>query len=139
MAFLVLIGVALGSTGCYWFFVRDLSQVNERLESIQQQVVLAVPAPDVKPAVGPLTKRASWQPCRGCALGTVASTKERQSRRRILTEERDRLTEAVGFMQETMEQLPGELLPLGFWRKFPVLPKHRDEFQILSSRWVHHP
>jgi hypothetical protein len=56
VAFLVLIGVALGSTGCYWFFVRDLNQVNERLDSIQQQVVLAVPAPDAKPAIGPSTK-----------------------------------------------------------------------------------
>lgn len=56
VAFLVLIGVALGSTGCYWFFVRDLNQVNERLDSIQQQVVLALPVPDAKPAVGPSTK-----------------------------------------------------------------------------------
>lgn len=56
VAFLVLVGVALGSGGCYWFFVRDLSQVNERLDSIQQQVMMAVPAPDAKPAIGPTTK-----------------------------------------------------------------------------------
>jgi hypothetical protein len=53
VAFLVLIGVALGSGGCYWFFVRDLSQVNDRLDSIQQQVLLALPPPDAKPATGP--------------------------------------------------------------------------------------
>jgi hypothetical protein len=53
VAFLVLIGVALGSTGCYWFFVRDLNQVNERLDSIQRQVLLAMPLPDAKPAVSP--------------------------------------------------------------------------------------
>jgi hypothetical protein len=53
VAFLVLVGVALGSGGCYWFFVRDLSQVNDRLDSIQQQVLLALPAPDAKPATGP--------------------------------------------------------------------------------------
>jgi len=56
VAFLVLIGVALGSTGCYWFFVRDLNQVNERLDSIQQQVTPAAPLPDAKPAISPSTK-----------------------------------------------------------------------------------
>jgi hypothetical protein len=56
VAFLVLVGVALGSGGCYWFFVRDLNQVNERLDTIQQQVVLAIPVPDAKTAGGPSTK-----------------------------------------------------------------------------------
>jgi hypothetical protein len=56
VAFLVLIGVALGSTGCYWFFVRDLSQVNERLDSIQQQITLAAPLPDARPGIAPPTK-----------------------------------------------------------------------------------
>jgi hypothetical protein len=56
VAFLVLIGVALGSCGCYWFFVRDLNQVNDRLDSIQKQVVLAMPAPAEKPPIGPSTK-----------------------------------------------------------------------------------
>ena len=56
VAFLVLIGVALGSGGCYFFFVRDLNQVNERLDSIQKQVMVAVPAPDAKPAIVPSTK-----------------------------------------------------------------------------------
>jgi hypothetical protein len=42
------------------------------------------------------------------------------------------LTEAVRFMQKAREQLARQLLPLGSWRKFPMLLKHRDEFQILS-------
>jgi hypothetical protein len=53
MALWVLLGVALGSVGCYWFFVRDLNQVNERLDTIQQQVMVAIPAPNTKPAVTP--------------------------------------------------------------------------------------
>ncbi len=56
VAFLVLIGVALGSGGCYWFFVRDLNQVNDRLDSIQQQITPAAPLPDAKPALGTPTK-----------------------------------------------------------------------------------
>jgi hypothetical protein len=52
MAILVLIGVVLGWGGSYFFFGRDLSQVNERLDSIQRQVLLTMPLPDVKPAVG---------------------------------------------------------------------------------------
>ena len=56
VAFWVLLGVALGSVGCYWFFVRDLNQVTERLDTIQQQVILAIPVPDTKPAVIPPSK-----------------------------------------------------------------------------------
>jgi len=56
VAFLVLIGVALGSGGYYWFFVRDLNQVNDRLDSIQQQITPAAPLPDAKPALGTPTK-----------------------------------------------------------------------------------
>jgi hypothetical protein len=56
VAFLVLIGVAIGSGGCYWFFVRDLNQVNERLDSIQQQVMVVAPLPDAKPAIGSPTR-----------------------------------------------------------------------------------
>lgn len=56
VAFWVLLGMALGSVGCYWFFVRDLNQVTERLDTIQQQVILAIPVPDTKPAVIPPSK-----------------------------------------------------------------------------------
>jgi hypothetical protein len=56
VAFLVLIGIAIGSTGCYWFFVRDLNQVNDRLEIIQQQMTPVAPASDAKPAIGSSTK-----------------------------------------------------------------------------------
>jgi hypothetical protein len=56
MAILLLIGVVLGWGGSYLFFVRDLNQVNERLDTIQQQVILAIPVPDTKPAVTPPNK-----------------------------------------------------------------------------------
>lgn len=56
MAILVLIGVVLGGGGSYFFFGRDLSQVNERLASMQRQVLLAMPLPGAKPASSPPDK-----------------------------------------------------------------------------------
>jgi hypothetical protein len=48
-AVLLLIGFALGGATGYYLFVRDLNQVNDRLEAIQQQNAPA-PASDAKPA-----------------------------------------------------------------------------------------
>ena len=53
VAFMVILGVALGMGGRYFFFIRDLGNINDRLEIIQQQIATPAPAPDAKPAVKP--------------------------------------------------------------------------------------
>ena len=51
VAVLVLLGFALGGAAGYYLFVRDLNQVNDRLDAIQQQVTSDSPA-RVKPVDG---------------------------------------------------------------------------------------
>jgi len=41
---LVLLGIILGATGCYYAVVRDLDRVNDRLDAIQQQIADNAPA-----------------------------------------------------------------------------------------------
>ncbi len=56
VAIMVLMGIILGVFSCYYFFVRDLNQVNDRLDIIQQQIALPAQAPEAKPAAVPSTK-----------------------------------------------------------------------------------
>jgi len=56
VAVMVILGIALGGVGCYWFFVRDINHLNDRLDSIQQQMTPVAPVPDTKPAPGASTK-----------------------------------------------------------------------------------
>jgi hypothetical protein len=41
----MLFGVLLGAFGCYYFVQGDIGQINDRLDSIQQQII----APAEKP------------------------------------------------------------------------------------------
>jgi hypothetical protein len=56
VAVMVLLGVAIGGLGCYGFFVRDINQVNDRLDSIQQQITPRAQIPDTKPVPGASSK-----------------------------------------------------------------------------------
>lgn len=56
VAIVLLLGILLGVCSCYYFFVRDLDQVNDRLDTIQQQIALPPQAPAAKPAAVPSTK-----------------------------------------------------------------------------------
>lgn len=56
IAVMVVLGIVLGGTGCYYWFVRDLNQVNDRLDTIQQQLTPAAPAPVPQPADGKAAK-----------------------------------------------------------------------------------
>ncbi len=56
IAAMVIMGIVLGATGCYYWFVRDLNQVNNRLDTIQQQLTPAALAPVPQPADGKATK-----------------------------------------------------------------------------------
>jgi hypothetical protein len=53
IALMVVLGIAIGSGGSYFFFIRDLGNINDRLETIQQQIATPAPAPDAKPAGRP--------------------------------------------------------------------------------------
>jgi hypothetical protein len=54
VALMVILGVAIGTGGSYFFFIRDLGNINDRLETIQQQIATPAPAPDTaKPASKP--------------------------------------------------------------------------------------
>lgn len=48
LAILVLLGVILGATGCYYFVQQDIGQINDRIDNIQQQITPAAPAPAEK-------------------------------------------------------------------------------------------
>jgi hypothetical protein len=41
ISIMIFLGIVLGATGCYYWFVRDLNQINDRLDTIQQQLTLA--------------------------------------------------------------------------------------------------
>ena len=56
VAIIFVLGIAVGVTGIYFFFQRDIGRIDDRLDTIHQQVTLAVPAPDGKPAIAPSTK-----------------------------------------------------------------------------------
>lgn len=45
----VLLGIAMGVTGNYFYYTRQLGQINDWLDSLQQQMVPAAPVVDVKP------------------------------------------------------------------------------------------
>ena len=49
IALMVVLGIAIGMGGSYYFFTRDLGNINDRLDTIQQQI--ATPAP-AQPASG---------------------------------------------------------------------------------------
>ena len=53
---MVVLGIALGMTGSYFFFIRDLG-INDRLEIIRQQIAAPAPAPDAKPSAKPSKPR----------------------------------------------------------------------------------
>jgi hypothetical protein len=53
VALMVVLGIAIGSGGSYYFFIRDLGNINDRLEIIQQQIATPAPVPDAKPAGKP--------------------------------------------------------------------------------------
>ncbi len=55
VAILVLLGIILGAAGCYYAVVRDLDQVNNRLDAIQQQVTTDASA-GAKPTDGKAAK-----------------------------------------------------------------------------------
>ena len=46
VAIIVLLGVVLGMTGSYFFYTRDVGRINDRIDSLQQQI--APPAPIVR-------------------------------------------------------------------------------------------
>ena len=56
IAVMILLGVFLGAFGSYYFFNRELGQVSDRLDAIQQQVAPVAPASDAKPADSKATK-----------------------------------------------------------------------------------
>lgn len=53
VALMVVLGIAIGSGGSYFFFIRDIGNINDRLETIQQQIATPAPAPEAKPAGKP--------------------------------------------------------------------------------------
>jgi hypothetical protein len=59
VALMVVLGVAIGTGGSYFFFIRDLGNINDRLETIQQQIAPPAPAPEAKPAGKPGKARQS--------------------------------------------------------------------------------
>lgn len=56
VAVLLLLGFALGGAAGYYLFVRDLNQVNDRLDAIQQQLTPAAEAAPVKPGKSKMRK-----------------------------------------------------------------------------------
>ena len=59
IAVMVILGIALGTGGSYFFFIRDLGTINDRLKAIQQQIATPDPAPEAKPAGKPGKARQS--------------------------------------------------------------------------------
>jgi hypothetical protein len=49
LGIMVLLGVLLGAAGCYYFVQRDIGRIDDRLDSIQQQIAPAAPAQAEKP------------------------------------------------------------------------------------------
>lgn len=43
LGILLLLGVLLGAFGCYYFVQSDIAQINQRLDSIQQQITASQP------------------------------------------------------------------------------------------------
>jgi hypothetical protein len=56
MAVLILIGMVFGAGGSYLLYGREVGKINDRLDRLQQEVLLAIPYPDVKPAATPPSK-----------------------------------------------------------------------------------
>lgn len=46
LGILLLLGVFLGAFGCYYFVQSDIAQINQRLDTIQQQTTASHPAPE---------------------------------------------------------------------------------------------
>jgi len=46
------LGIAIGVTGNYFFYTRDLGRMSDRLDSMQQQIAPPAPAPDARPGEG---------------------------------------------------------------------------------------
>jgi hypothetical protein len=49
---MVLIGVIVGAFGSYLFYNRNIGRIEDRLDSIQQQITSAAPVSEAKPADG---------------------------------------------------------------------------------------
>ena len=56
VALVVILGIALGATGSYFFYSRQLGQISDRLDSLQQQMVPPAPVVDAKPVDTKLSK-----------------------------------------------------------------------------------
>ena len=52
VAIMVLFGVALGVTGSYFFYTRDVGRINDRIDNLQQQIAPPAPVIDVMPPDG---------------------------------------------------------------------------------------
>lgn len=51
-ALVILLGITLGVLGSYFFYSRQLGQISDRLDSIQQQMAPPAPVADTKPVDG---------------------------------------------------------------------------------------
>ena len=52
ISIMVLCGVIIGAMGSYFFYNQVIGRIDNRLDSIQQQITPAVPIPETKPANG---------------------------------------------------------------------------------------
>lgn len=57
IAIMVLLRVILGAFGSYYFYNQGVGRINDRLDSIQQQITPATPASETKPANGKAANR----------------------------------------------------------------------------------
>ncbi len=56
ISIMVLCGGILGAFGSYFFYNQVIGRINDRLDSIQQQITAPTPAPETKPAPASSTK-----------------------------------------------------------------------------------
>ena len=52
VAIMIILGIALGVTGSYFFYTRDVGRINDRIDSLQQQIAPPAPIVDGKPPEG---------------------------------------------------------------------------------------
>jgi hypothetical protein len=56
ISIMVLCGVILGAFGSYYFYNQVIGRIDDRLDSIQQQITPAAPIPETKPTDGKAAK-----------------------------------------------------------------------------------
>jgi hypothetical protein len=56
VAIMIILGIALGVTGSYFFYTRDVGRINDRIDSLQQQIAPPAPIVDAKPLEGKVGK-----------------------------------------------------------------------------------